>query len=65
MNRTMGLLDFYPKTLVAPVVERIRFVHELVCGNSVASQPGRIGDVAGLRMFDIGRWQTLWSIRRC
>ncbi|HSS64218.1 MAG TPA: putative zinc-binding metallopeptidase [Gammaproteobacteria bacterium] len=37
MNRTMGLLDFYPKILVPPVVEKMRIVHELVRGNSVVS----------------------------
>ncbi len=37
MNRTMGLLDFYPKILMTPVVEKMRFVHELVRSNSVAS----------------------------
>lgn len=37
MNRTMGLLDFYPKILMPPVVEKMRFVHELVRSNSVAS----------------------------
>ncbi len=36
MNRTMGLLDFYPKILVPPVVQKMRFVHELVRGNSAA-----------------------------
>ncbi len=30
MNRTMGLIDFYPKLLVPPVVEKMRFVHDLV-----------------------------------
>ncbi len=39
MNRTMGLLDFYPKLLVPPVVEKMRFIHKLVRGNSaVANQ---------------------------
>ena len=37
MNRTMGLLDFYPKILLPPVVEKMRFVQELVRGNSVIS----------------------------
>lgn len=30
MNRTMGLLDFYPKLLVPPAVEKLGFVHRLV-----------------------------------
>lgn len=30
MNRTMGLLDFLPKLLVPPVVEKLRFVHRLI-----------------------------------
>lgn len=37
MNRTMGLIDFYPKLLVPAVVEKMRFVHELVRGSSVES----------------------------
>ena len=37
MNRTMGLLDFYPKILLPSVVEKMRFVHELVRRNSVIS----------------------------
>lgn len=37
MNRTMGLIDFYPKILMTPVVEKMRFVHELVRSNSVVS----------------------------
>ncbi len=37
MNRTMGLLDFFPKILVPPVVEKMRFVHELVRSCSVAA----------------------------
>lgn len=32
MNRSMGLLDFYPKLLVPPVVQKLGFVHELVRG---------------------------------
>jgi hypothetical protein len=39
MNRTMGLLDFYPKILLPPVVEKMRFVHDLVRKNSVKSAP--------------------------
>jgi hypothetical protein len=39
MNRTMGLLDFYPKILGPSVVEKIRFVHDLVRENSVKSRP--------------------------
>ncbi len=30
MNRTMGLLDFLPKPIAPPVVEKLRFVHQLV-----------------------------------
>ncbi len=37
MNRTMGLIDFYPKLLVPAVVEKMRFVHELVRGSSLGS----------------------------
>lgn len=37
MNRTMGLIDFYPKLLVPPVVEKMRFVHELVRASSSVS----------------------------
>jgi hypothetical protein len=37
MNRTMGLIDFYTKILMTPVVEKMRFVHELVRSNSVVS----------------------------
>ena len=36
MNRTMGLLDFYPKLLVPPVVEKMRFIQDLIRGSSVA-----------------------------
>ena len=32
MNRAMGLLDFYPKLLVPAVVEKMRFVQQIVRG---------------------------------
>lgn len=32
MNRTMGLLDFYPKFFAPPVVDKLGFVHALVRG---------------------------------
>jgi hypothetical protein len=30
INRNMGLLDLVPEVIVPPVVEKLRFVHELV-----------------------------------
>lgn len=38
MNRSMGLLDFYPKLLVPPVVEKMRFVHDLVRAATAGAQ---------------------------
>jgi hypothetical protein len=34
VNRAMGQRDLYPFTLTAPVVEKLRFVHELIVGAS-------------------------------
>jgi len=39
MNRAMGLLDFYPKILVSPGVEKMRFVQELVRQKAPTSTP--------------------------
>jgi len=30
MNRSMGLLDLVPEVLVAPVIQKLHFIHELV-----------------------------------
>ena len=30
VNREMGLLDVVPEVFVAPVVEKLRFIHELI-----------------------------------
>lgn len=34
LNRSMGLEDPYPFTLSAPIVRKLRFVHDLVCPSS-------------------------------
>ncbi len=39
LNRCMGLQDAYPFVLPTPVLDKLRFVHEVVRG-SVASLPG-------------------------
>lgn len=37
MNRSQGLLDFLPHVLTVPVLDKLRFVHSLVC--EVAERP--------------------------
>ena len=37
LNRSMGMKDAYPFVLTAPVLEKLRFVHDLVRGESVRS----------------------------
>ena len=44
MNRTMGLIDYLPEVLVPPVVEKLRYVHQLIrsAANS-GNQPRQLG----------------------
>jgi hypothetical protein len=34
LNRSMGMKDVYPFVLSAPVLEKLRFVHELIRAQS-------------------------------
>lgn len=37
INRSMGLQDLYPFALTSAVIEKLRFVHRIVCGELVTS----------------------------
>jgi len=38
LNRSMGLPDAYPFVLPAPTIEKIRFIHDVVCNAGTSSQ---------------------------
>jgi hypothetical protein len=41
VNRAMGRPDLYPFVLAPAVVEKLRFIHELVRGAGAASREGK------------------------
>ena len=44
VNRAMGRPDLYPFVLAPSVVEKLRFIHELVRGASAESATGVLGE---------------------
>ncbi len=40
LNRSLGMPDAYPFTLAAPVVEKLRFVHDVVRAETISESAG-------------------------
>ena len=46
MNRSMGLPDLYPFVLSAPVITKLKFIHEVIMANSAATRSNAVASKA-------------------